>query len=396
MMVAAWMGYGFILAGLLGLAAMAVERALRLHGRPARGVWLLAGLGSLLIPIAQRWWPGAPAQVSNAPAASVDVDALGAILSVTDFLATPVPGLERLDLPLLVLWITLSIAGALALLVGTMRLHARRIRWERRPVDGTDVRLSEGFGPAVVGIREPEIVLPGWTLDLSAEERRLILLHEDEHRRGHDTQALAAAVGMALLMPWNLPVWWHLRRLRRAVELDCDARVLGRGVNKVKYGSLLLRIGARPGGPIPLAATLTEPRSLLERRIRMITKREGGGRVGKSMVAAGIAALVIAVACETPAPTEIRDEPLDIVAIEEPGAPTSDIQPTDSPLILIDGVVVDASIDEINAMSEQIERIEIVKGGAAEALYGERARNGVVQIFLRVVETAESLPPDKN
>ena len=32
-----------------------------------------------------------------------------------------------------------------------------------------------------------------------------------------------------VLMPWNLPLWWQWRRLRFAIEVDCDARVLASG-----------------------------------------------------------------------------------------------------------------------------------------------------------------------
>jgi TonB-linked SusC/RagA family outer membrane protein len=48
------------------------------------------------------------------------------------------------------------------------------------------------------------------------------------------------------------------------------------------------------------------------------------------------------------------------------------------PLYIVDGVILSASIIDIDAMD--IESIEIVKGAAAASLYGSRAANGVIQI----------------
>jgi TonB-linked SusC/RagA family outer membrane protein len=48
------------------------------------------------------------------------------------------------------------------------------------------------------------------------------------------------------------------------------------------------------------------------------------------------------------------------------------------PLYIVDGVILSASLIDIDAMD--IESIEIVKGAAAASLYGSRAANGVIQI----------------
>jgi TonB family protein len=51
----------------------------------------------------------------------------------------------------------------------------------------------------------------------------------------------------------------------------------------------------------------------------------------------------------------------------------------DDPLFIVDGVIVgDRSMIDFEALD--VERIEVIKGQAAESLYGERAKNGVVQI----------------
>ena len=54
---------------------------------------------------------------------------------------------------------------------------------------------------------------------------------------------------------------------------------------------------------------------------------------------------------------------------------------TPGPLIIVDGTITRQTLADIN--SEDIERVEIVKGAAASSLYGSDAANGVVQIFTK-------------
>src|SRR6266480_489550 len=51
------------------------------------------------------------------------------------------------------------------------------------------------------------------------------------------------------------------------------------------------------------------------------------------------------------------------------------------PLIIVDGTITHFGLADIN--SEDIERVEVVKGAAASSLYGSNAANGVVQIFTK-------------
>ena len=54
---------------------------------------------------------------------------------------------------------------------------------------------------------------------------------------------------------------------------------------------------------------------------------------------------------------------------------------TPGPLIIVDGTITHHGLADIN--SEDIERVEVVKGAAASSLYGSNAANGVVQIFTK-------------
>ncbi|MEJ2503202.1 MAG: M56 family metallopeptidase [Gemmatimonadota bacterium] len=168
-----------------------------------------------------------------------------------------------------------------------------------RTVDGVEVLVSRRTGPAAVGVLRGRVVLPEWTLSLAGPRRRLLVMHEAEHVRARDPQLALFGLLVCALMPWNLPLWWQLRRLRLSIEVDCDARVLRRTGDRRGYGSLLLEVGQRR---TRLALGLAEPMTMLERRIRMIatTTRKATLRAAGLAVAAG---LVLAVACETPGPT---------------------------------------------------------------------------------------------
>jgi len=49
------------------------------------------------------------------------------------------------------------------------------------------------------------------------------------------------------------------------------------------------------------------------------------------------------------------------------------------PLIILDGIILEGGLSDVN--TEDIERMEVVKGAAGASLYGSRASNGVIEIF---------------
>src|SRR5437867_3105863 len=60
------------------------------------------------------------------------------------------------------------------------------------------------------------------------------------------------------------------------------------------------------------------------------------------------------------------------------------------PLIIVDGTITRHGLADIN--SEDIDRVEVVKGAAASSLYGSDAANGVIQIFTK---RGERIPDGK-
>ena len=277
-MIAAWMLYCVAIAVLFVVVGEALERALHLAGRATRWAWVAALVASYVVPAAAWLRPSAFGALP-VPLAQPVVAGLAATGAPSDpqqvggaLPATPSFSLGDLDATLTWAWGLSSAALLLSLGVAALRLAALRRGWRSASVDGWAVLVSDNVGPAVAGLWRPRVVLPEWALRLGEAERRLMLAHEDEHVRARDPCLLVAATAALLLAPWNPVVWWQVRRLRLAVEMDCDARVLARAGDAPAYGELLLRVGQRRAR-LPLGApALGEPVSFLGRRIRrMVT-----------------------------------------------------------------------------------------------------------------------------
>jgi hypothetical protein len=109
-------------------------------------------------------------------------------------------------------------------------------------IDGVPVVITDTAGPATVGVVRSRVLVPRWVLGLPGPQRKYVVRHEEEHRRAHDARLLFAASLPLLLAPWNLALWWELRRLSLAVEMDCDNRVVAALGNPNAYGDLLVKV----------------------------------------------------------------------------------------------------------------------------------------------------------
>jgi len=104
-----------------------------------------------------------------------------------------------------------------------------------------------------------------------------------------------------VLFPWNAALWFMAHRLRLAIEIDCDARVIGDSAAE-EYGLFLVAVGERRAHGIFLAASLTERRSSLERRIHAMTMLRPRHPLLASFPFAAIALGAAALAAQTPTP----------------------------------------------------------------------------------------------
>lgn len=121
------------------------------------------------------------------------------------------------------------------------RRFSKKISWgPRRGV------LPPNVGPAVLGAIRPRLALPAdFRSRYSAQERRLILLHEAIHMRRHDG---LANLGMSILLvlQWFNPlVHWASRAMCRDQESACDAVVVTRHPGALRvYADALLKTHA--------------------------------------------------------------------------------------------------------------------------------------------------------
>lgn len=265
-MITSWMLYALAVAGLVTIAAFVLDRALASRGRATRGVWALAIALSVLIPIIgaiprevftrSHGRDVAPFTITvAAPQAIVitgDSTSRGAIVSRA----------------LIALWAGASVLLLLRLALATRSLRRMQRQWRPGEVDGIPVHLSSDVGPAVIGLGPMHVVLPEWILALDTPHRALVLRHEQEHREARDPYLLFGSAVAVALMPWNPALWIQSERLRLAIEMDCDARVLRAHPTPERYGLLMLAIAQRRSiAPVLFAPMLSEPTTHLERRI---------------------------------------------------------------------------------------------------------------------------------
>lgn len=274
----AWMLYVTAVGTVLSMAAVLAEGGLRALGRPVRWAWAAALAGTVMLPAATAavGEPGAGAW-SGVPSAGDNLILLTWVAVATMLLAN------------------------LRLSDWTLRRNARS--WRPVEREGRPLLVTAGFGPGVVGAARPRIVLPEWVLAEDRGLRRLIVAHEAEHVRAGDTRLLLGGSVLVALVPWCLPLWWQLHRLRGAIEADCDARVLDGEVHPRDYANVLVTIAGRPTRsryPVP---ALAPGGSELERRIRHITAGRTGRsfRAGISLLAA-TAATIFGLTLLPPAP----------------------------------------------------------------------------------------------
>ena len=301
-MIARWMLQTLGVTALLTVGAIAVERLWRVWGREARAVWGLAIAGSLALPLV------ALLQLLGV------IPALGGPTSLPAILLSPIEvlrpsaaaanGTPSADVVIGALWMIASLGLTIRFSLAAGALARRRTSWRSAIVDGQPLLVSPDAGPAVVGFRLPTVVIPEWVLELDASLRALVLRHEREHLAGGDPKLLLGAVTAATLMPWNPVAWFQLHRLRSAMELDCDRRVLRAHPDARRYGSLLLAVAQRADRSDLLAAALTESNSLLARRIAAMRRPISSFRLTQTALLATSAILATIVACEMQSPTQ--------------------------------------------------------------------------------------------
>jgi hypothetical protein len=399
-MTAAWLVYALAVGAMLALAAYAAEALCRQLRLPARLAWM-AALGVLLLLIVLPVRPDAASlDLSTLTArAGAHVSDSGGGLTFAAVVGRAV-GLARTATAELIaaairwipLWLVrgaamlpilvLGACAALATLVLVhLRLGAARRSWPKTTLHGVAARVAPLAGPAVVGVLRPEIVVPRWLLRRSAEEQRLVMLHEREHLRAGDHLLLCAGSVAVALLPWHPAVWWMFARLRLAIELDCDTRVLRRGVAPARYGTLLIDLAAQCTGFQVGATALADEGSNLERRL--LAMNTSGMK--RSLLRAGVlgtaAALALLAACEAKMPTASEIDAMNVASVEQGARQTKmlDEKHLQSMTFFVDGKQVDAKTAHAIAPN-QIATVNVFKGPVDGAATIRITTNGAARL----------------
>ena len=413
----AWMAYAALVGGVVAVAGLAMERLAAATGRPRRIAWLAAMTLAVVIPPAGGWHRTAPKTVAAHDGTPGPAVVAGG--PTEDFWSAmptlPLPRVMASGRIALLAWVAGSLAS-LAVLGGVLMLVARRRRrWDRRWVGDRVVYVSRRFGPALVGVARPEVVLPAWVLQLEPRAREAIIRHELEHARARDHLVLLCGGLAVAAFPWSPAIWWMYRRLRAAVELDCDQRVLASGIGVADYGDVLLNAGCRSTRRWGFAPAMGQPRSLLERRLKTMSEERRKPNAGATALLAAVAVGAVVVACDTPVPTEVREAFEEVTA--DQGVPRTEAETEQrrvrllllrdfvvtgrsrdfGPLVYLDGVRVPGpwesdGEDPLSRLDpDDIVRVEVLKGPAAAKLYGEEAASGVIEVFTEEAEPVDEL-----
>jgi beta-lactamase regulating signal transducer with metallopeptidase domain len=412
-MIAAWMLYSAVVGALIAAAALAGDSVCRVLRLPVRAVWAGGMIATLVLSSVALLELTAPPSAASPSAVDAGVlveqtsgevapvDALTSLMRRAAGIAGR--GADRLYAAAASLapggrgltgaWVLASTLLIVVLSATVLRLGRARRRWRAHRIGEVQVLVSRDAGPALVGLLRPSIVVPEWLLAEPAERQRLVVQHEQEHRRAGDHMLLAVACVIVCLLPWNPALWWMLLRIRLAVELDCDARVLRRGVKPRSYGSLLLvvagRTRTRPFGAPALADSCTH----LERRLIAMTDSNHTPRRTRAAGAGLSGLLLAAAACTADLPTSAAIDDMDVEQAQATAEYAGVLRPlTDkAPLFVVDGIVVDEDAAKEIATTE-IGSIEVVKGPAAIRAWGQRAEHGAVLIRTQSADGADAAP----
>jgi len=232
--------YATAISLLLGLAAWTLERAVRAVAFPTRWIWAGVMSGYFGFTLVAILWPTA----ASTPQAAASATPLDAIMV---------------------------------------------------PVVGSLTRLAD---PLPSGVGLDTLLGAGWAMGMHPREQELMLRHDTEHCKAGDARLIGAALLLRILLPWNVPLWWQVHRLRAAIEIDCDRRVVHRSADVKRYAALLVEIGARRTAARWSALAFARPIPLIERRILAMTDTRSDPRYIRMIGLTLLAALFVVASCQ--------------------------------------------------------------------------------------------------
>lgn len=252
---------------------------------------VLAGLATLL--------PARDAGTVPAPAAPIQPIAEATVDFATLWVApdiSPAQAGFSFSILILIVW-AVGVGAFLGLIFVQQR---RALLAMRLAPGGVSRRAASNYGPAVVGILKPFLVVPAdFEQRFSPSEQGLVLEHERMHLVAGHTR-INAVLALLTSLNWFNPLVHLAARLARAdQELACDAAVLERFPReRGVYAEALLKAHISPA-PLPFGCTWPSRSSrFLKERMTMLANKTpgrarriaGSGFLAVALLGAGLVA----------------------------------------------------------------------------------------------------------
>jgi TonB-dependent SusC/RagA subfamily outer membrane receptor len=213
-------------------------------------------------------------------------------------------------------------------------------------------------------------------------EQALVVRHERSHVVARDPLLLMTGVALAVLQPWNPFAWLLVSRLRLAIELDCDRRLLAGGTSPRDYGDLLIALAgaASPAARPPLLHPMFSLHtSHLAQRILAMTERPVRLILARRLAVASLAAVALVAACESKLPTDAEIRDMDAETAVRSVAGVAALDPAQVRYI-VDGSLVET---------------EVAKAIPAERIGAVSVQNGKSEVYITTLDRAPGQPSER-
>lgn len=263
-----WLSLGLLLALML---RKPLRRAF--GAGPALLIWLLPLLLPFVAWLPAELWPQAVHDIAIPLPALVVTTGLQGTDAASHAWAGWMWAIVAFLLTLRLTWQNRTLRTGWQLPTLSLLRDLRDLGMTRRQRRGVRMHTA---GPAVLWLGHTRLLLPSDFLQrFDAEQRRLVLRHEQTHlRRGDPFWRLLAETTRIVL--WFHPlVWLALPRFRLDQELACDEAVLRRApASRVRYAKALFHGATCTPMPTVLTSWLDEPQ--LKERLTMIHTHHHG------------------------------------------------------------------------------------------------------------------------
>ena len=223
-------------------------------------------------------------------------------------------------------WVTLRLSAAVRglrpvrdpALAHLLAECAASLRLRRLPAL---LEAHDAFGPALIGLLRPRVVLPACVLrgSFDRDELRLILMHELAHMKRWDVAANWLLAALGVLHWFNPLLAFAFRRMRLDRELACDELVLSAAAPAAAraYGPTILKLlqTLSRGSSLPGMVGVLEGRTNIRRRIAMIARFDRTHRNASPLFGAALTALACGVALTGAATAQHTPPPLDEIDV---------------------------------------------------------------------------------